>query len=174
VAGMVLVDSTNPAKEADPGKARAYDGGSYDATGHLSALGAAAARVGLVRLIGAFTYGSLPRQAEEEVLAGTATADYASGWIDEFAQATASGQEAALLTGFGDKPLVVLTAGAETDATHDAAQAKLAALSTNSSHRTIEGAKHASLILEKKYAGATTQAILDVVASVRSAGPLVR
>ncbi|MEO6142675.1 MAG: alpha/beta hydrolase [Dermatophilaceae bacterium] len=174
VAGMVLVDSTNPAKEADPGKARAYDGGSYDATGRLSALGAALARVGLVRLVGASSYGSLPRQAEDEVLAGTATAGYASGWVDEFAQANASGQEAALLTDFGDKPLVVLTAGAETDATHDAAQNKLARLSTNSSHRTIEGAKHVSLIVEKKYAAATTQAVLDVVSSVRNAGQQVR
>ncbi|HYO84921.1 MAG TPA: alpha/beta hydrolase [Dermatophilaceae bacterium] len=174
VAGMVLVDSTNPAKEADPGKAKAYDGGSYDAMGRLSALGAASARVGLVRLVGASSYGSLPRQAHGEVLAGTATAYYASGWIDEFVQANASGQEAALLTDFGNKPLVVLTAGAETDATHDAAQRKLAALSTNSSHRTIEGASHASLIMEKKYAGATTQAVLDVVSSVRNAGQQIR
>jgi hypothetical protein len=37
-----------------------------------------------------------------------------------------------MLTDFGDKPLVVLTAGAETDATHDAAQNKLAGLSTDS------------------------------------------
>lgn len=176
VAGMVLVDSTNPAGEADPGKAKAYDGGSYDATGRLSALGAASARVGLVRLVGvgSFSYDSLPRQARDEVLAGSATADYASGWIDEFVQANASGEEAALLTDFGDKPLVVLTAGAETDATHDAAQKKLAALSTNSSHRTIEGATHPSLLMEKKYAAATTQAILDVVSSVRNAAPLAR
>ena len=175
VAGMVLVDSTNPAKEADPGQARAYDAGSYDdATGRLSALAAASARVGLVRLIGvgAFSYGGLPPQSRDEVRAGTSTADYASGWIDEFVQANASGEEAALLTDFGDKPLVVLTAGAETDATHNAAQKKLAALSTNSSHRTIEGATHPSLVLEKKYAAATTQAVLDVVASVRTEGRL--
>ena len=37
-----------------------------------------------------------------------------------------------MLTDFGDKPLVVLTAGDETDATHDAAQNKLATLSTDS------------------------------------------
>ncbi|MEP7330587.1 MAG: alpha/beta hydrolase [Terracoccus sp.] len=177
VAGLVLVDSTNPAKVANPGKAMAYDGGSYDAMGRLSALGAASARVGLVRmvgLVGASSYRSLPPQADDEVLAATATAAYASGWIDEFVQANASGQEAALLTDFGDKPLVVLTAGAETDATHDAAQAKLAALSTNSSHRTITGAKHVSLIMEKEYAGATTQAVLDVVSSVRNAGQEIR
>src|SRR3954451_2606365 len=131
-----------------------------------------AARVGLVRPVGAFAYGDLPARQRDEVRAGTATADYASGWIDEFVQANASGAEAAMLTDFGDKPLVVLTAGAETDPTHDAAQNKLAALSTNSSHRTVKGASHPALIFDKHYAAATTRAVLDVVASVRSTDPL--
>ena len=175
VAGMVLIDSTNPATTADPAKAKAYDTGSYDAaTDRVAALGALAARIGLVRLIGSFGYGDLPPQARDEVRAKTATADYASGWIDEFVQANASGAEAAMLTDFGDKPLVVLTAGAETDATHDAAQNKLATLSTNSSHRVVEGASHPALIYDERYAKATTQAILDVVSSVRNNQPLVK
>jgi pimeloyl-ACP methyl ester carboxylesterase len=175
VAGMVLVDSTNPATEADPENATAYDAGSYDAaTDRVAALGAAAARVGLVRLLGSFDYGELPAQSRDEVRAKTATAEYASGWIDEFVQANASGAEAAMLTDFGDKPLVVLTAGAETDATHDAAQTKLAALSTNSSHRVVDGASHPGLIFDEQYAKVTTQAVLDVVDSVRNAAPLAR
>jgi hypothetical protein len=131
-----------------------------------------AARVDVVRPVGAFSYGDLPAWQRDEVRAGAATADYASGWIDEFVQSNAAGAEAAMLTGFGDKPLVVLTAGAETDATHDAAQNKLAALSTTSSHRTIKGAHHAALIFDQRYAAATTRAVLDVVASVRSGDPL--
>ena len=175
VAGMVLVDSTNPATEADPEKATAYDGGSYDAvTDRVAALGAAAARLGLVRLLGSFGYGDLPAQSRDEVRAKTATAEYAAGWIDEFVQANASGAEAAMLTDFGDKPLVVLTAGAESDPTHDAAQTKLAALSTNSSHRVVDGASHAGLIFDEQYAKVTTRAVLDVVASVRNAAPLAR
>jgi hypothetical protein len=73
-----------------------------------------------------------------------------------------------MFTDFGDKPLVVLTAGAETDPTHDAAQTQLATLSTDSSHRVIKGASHAGLINEEQYAQTTTRAVLDVVASVRS------
>jgi hypothetical protein len=38
-------------------------------------------------------------QSRDEVRAKTATAEYASGWIDEFVQANASGAEAAMLTG---------------------------------------------------------------------------
>ena len=77
-----------------------------------------------------------------------------------------------MLTNFGEKPLVVLTAGAETDATHDAAQNKLATLSTNSSHRVIDGASHIGLITDQEDAKATIQAILDVVTSVRNNDPL--
>jgi pimeloyl-ACP methyl ester carboxylesterase len=175
VAGMVLIDSTNPATHADPRKATAYDSGSYDAvTGRAAAFGALAARIGLVRLIGSFGYGDLPPRARDEVRAKTATADYASGWIDEFVQANASGAEAAMLTDFGDKPLVVLTAGVGTDATHDAAQNKLATLSTDTSHRVVTGASHAGLITDERYAKATTKAILDVVSSVRNNQPLVK
>jgi pimeloyl-ACP methyl ester carboxylesterase len=176
VAGMVLVDSTNPATEADPQKATAYDSGSYDAaTDRVAALGAAAARVGLARLVGSLGgYDSLPPQSRDEVLAATATADYAAGWIDEFVQANASGAEAAMLTDFGDKPMVVLTAGAETDPTHDAAQTKLATLSTDSSHRVVQGASHAGLIMDEQYANATTRAVLDVVATLRGTAPLAR
>jgi pimeloyl-ACP methyl ester carboxylesterase len=175
VAGMVLIDSTNPATKADAGKAKAYDDGAYDAvTDRVSALGAAASRVSLVRWVGAFSYSDLPPRQRDEVRAGTATAAYAAGWIDEFVQANASGAEAAMLTDFGDKPLVVLTAGADTDPTHDAAQNELATLSSKSSHRVIKGARHIALITDKQYAADTTRAVLDVVDSVRSAGRQAR
>jgi hypothetical protein len=50
----------------------------------------------------------------------------------------------------------------------------MARLSTNSLHRVIAGATHQDLIANQEDAAATTQAILDVVASVRSPGRLVR
>ncbi|MEU4605415.1 hypothetical protein AB0F43_20725 [Kribbella sp. NPDC023972] len=49
----------------------------------------------------------------------------------------------------------------------------MATLSTNIAHRVID-ATHDSLISDEEDAAATTQAILDVVSSVRSAAPLVR
>lgn len=173
VAGMVLVDSTNPATQADPQQAAARGGHSSGTlTDRVGALGAMLARVGLVRLVGGLSYGDLPPQSRDAIRAKDATAEYASSWIDEFAQANASAAEAAKLTDFGNKPLVVLTAGAETDATHDAAQTRLATLSTNASHRVIEGARHIALITDEHYASATTRAVLDVIASVRSRAPL--
>ena len=49
----------------------------------------------------------------------------------------------------------------------------MARLSTNSVHRVIDGATHEDLIVNEQDAAATTQAILDVVSSVRSPGRLV-
>ena len=80
--------------------------------------------------------------------------------------------EAAALQNFGDKPLVVLTAGIGNDPTHQAAQEHLATLSTNSAHHTIAYASHEALVGDEDSAAATTRAILDVVSSVRGASPL--
>ena len=123
----------------------------------------------MARLVGYFGYDSLPSRSRDEVRASSATANYVASYIDEYVQANASVAEAASLSDFGDKPLIVLTAGVGSDAAHSASQDHLATLSSNSVHRVIDGASHPDLILEKKYAAATTQAILDVVASVRNA-----
>jgi hypothetical protein len=102
-----------------------------------------------------------------------ATASSLRSTIDEYLQSSAAGPAAAL-TDFADKPLVVLTAGSGHEAAETAAQNHLATLSTNSVHRVIAGATHASLIAEQPDAAATTQAVLDVASSVRSGQPLAR
>ncbi len=66
-------------------------------------------------------------------------------------------RQAAALTDFADKPLVVLTAGNGHDAAWTAAQNHLATLSTNSVHRVVAGATHATLVAEQRDAAATTQ-----------------
>jgi hypothetical protein len=81
-------------------------------------------------------------------------------------------EQAASLGDFADKPLVVLTAGIGSGATHAAAQNDLATLSTNSVHRVID-AEHDGLVADEKGSAATTRAILDLVLSVRSERPLV-
>jgi hypothetical protein len=50
----------------------------------------------------------------------------------------------------------------------------MASLSTNSVHRVIDGASHEDLVVNQDDAAATTQAILDVVASVRNPRRLAR
>jgi len=67
---------------------------------------------------------------------------------------------------------VVLTAGVGSSADWFANQDRLAGLSTNTSHRTVDGAAHAELVANQADATQTTKAILDVVAAVRSNEPL--
>jgi pimeloyl-ACP methyl ester carboxylesterase len=156
VAGIVLVDSTAPASAASPGATPSGDGGSYDLTGRVSAMVSTSARLGLGRLV------------------GVPTASHLRSTIDEYIHAGASSQQAAALRDFADKPLVVLTAGSGSADSWLAAQDAMATLSTNSAHRVVDGATHASLIADEEDAATTTRAILDVVSSVRNATPLTR
>jgi pimeloyl-ACP methyl ester carboxylesterase len=173
VAGLVLVDSTAPASTPKPA-ASPGDGGSYDVLGRVSALASASARLGVARLYGQIAVSDLPPRSEGEVRATVATASNLRSTIDEYVQAGASAQQAAALTDFGAKPLVVLTAGKGNDAAWPAKQNRLATLSTNSVHRVIAGATHEGLVGDEQFAASTTQAILDVVSSVRSQRPLVK
>jgi pimeloyl-ACP methyl ester carboxylesterase len=153
VAGMVLVDTTAPA--AEPVTATPEDAGSSDFVSRLSILASTSARLGLGRLIGV-------------------TESHLRSTIDEYLLANTLTGQAAALTDLGDKPLVVLTAGDGSDATWIQRHEDLSRLSTNSVHRVIDGATHATVIADERDSAATTQAILDAVSSVRNARPLPR
>lgn len=171
VSGLILVDSTAPSSTATPGEPK--EKGSYDLLGRISALASASARLGLGRLLAESDYGTLPAQSRDEIRASATTAIYLQSSIDEYIQAGESGAQAAALTDFADKPLVVLTAGVGSSPSWMTAQDRLATLSTNSVHRVVDGAVHAGLIHDERYAASTTQAILDVLSSVRTGDALV-
>ncbi|CAA9498600.1 MAG: hypothetical protein AVDCRST_MAG69-1747 [uncultured Solirubrobacteraceae bacterium] len=156
VAGMVLVDSTAPASAAKPSATPPGEGGDYDLMSRVSALASTSIRLGLGRLI------------------GVPTASHLRSTIDEYVEANSSTQEAASLRDFGDRPLVVLTAGSGSAAGWSAQQAALATLSTAGVHRVIKGIDHAGMITDQKGAAATSQAVFDVVSSIRTARPLAR
>ncbi len=172
VAGMVLVDSTAPTPGATPTAPRSAS--SYDVLGRASALLSGSARVGLSRLYATTEAGTLPPRSRGQVRASMATPEGVRSTIDEYIQAGASAREAASLTDLAATPLVVLTAGVGSAPDWSTKQDRLATLSTNTSHRTVEGAAHAELVANEADAANTTQAILDVVAAVRSNQPLAR
>ena len=88
--------------------------------------------------------------------------------LDETAQLRASLQEARALTSLGARPLVVVTAVLEAPAGWVPAQDGLVSLSTNSVHRVMQDLSHAPLITSESGATASSKAILDVVAAVRT------
>jgi hypothetical protein len=168
-----LVDSTEPGSAATPATSSDNEG-SDDIMSRVSALLSSSARLGLGRLIAELDYGSLPPRARDEARASAATPSHLQSTLDEYIQGAASADQAASLSDFGDKPLAVLTAGSGSDAAWMEAQDELASLSTNSGHRVIDGATHTDLVLDEEAAAATSQAILDVVSSVRSGGKVGR
>jgi pimeloyl-ACP methyl ester carboxylesterase len=174
VVGMVLVDSAAPASAATSEVTSTGEEDSYDLMGRVSALVSSSARLGLGRLIAQADYGGLPPRSRDEARSRTATVGQARSTIDEYVQANSSSKAAAMLVDFADKPLVVLTAGVGSNADWMTAQDHLATLSSNSAHRVIDGAIHAALLHDEQGAAATTEAILDVLSSIRSDEPLDR
>ena len=168
VAGMVLLDSTAPTSAPSP-PAKA---GSYDLVGRITALLPAVAHLGVARVYGQSSYDTLPPRSRDEARARSATASDVASFLNEFLEGSMAVHQAASLVDFADKPLIVVTAGREHDAAWLAAQDKLATLSTNSRNRIVADATHASLVLDETDAAAASQAIRDVVASVRTSRPL--
>lgn len=152
VSGLVLVDSTAPAAEAEPVPRTGED--PDPVMSKASALAVGFARLGVSRLT------------------GLGSPEHVGSTIDEYTYAGSSVRQAAALRSLADKPLIVLTAGSGTRPGWAAAQEAMATLSTNSVQRIIDGSTHGSLIGDPVDAKATSQGILDVVEAVRSGAPL--
>ena len=164
VAGMVLLDS----QPADAFTALPDYAGFYSSTHTVLALLPSVARLGVMRLVYASSFADLPEPARGQERADQVTPRMEASGRDEFVAIPATLQAAMTLTSFGDRPLVVVTAVAEAPRGWLPAQDTMAALSTNSAHRVLQDMTHETLITSESGAAASSQAILDVVAAVRT------
>jgi pimeloyl-ACP methyl ester carboxylesterase len=150
VAGMVLLDAQPP----DAFTALPDYPGFYEKYRFATALAPSLARVGLLGpLLG------LP--------ADQASPSAARSARDAVAVLPIALQQAQALTTIEDRPLIVVTAASAPDAGWLEAQDRMTRLSTDSVHRVIETATHDSLVSGVD-AAASTQAIMDVVESIRA------
>jgi pimeloyl-ACP methyl ester carboxylesterase len=170
VAGMVLLDSQpNEAFTGLP------DFPSFYSTiRRASALFPSLARLGVFRLVNQFAGDPLPVPARNEELAAISTASLNRIQRDEFAELPMTLTEAAALTNLGDRPLIVITAAKGASAGWLPLQDKMTELSTNSGHRVLPDTDHPGLIHDRLGAARASQAILDVIAAVRSGTPLAK
>jgi pimeloyl-ACP methyl ester carboxylesterase len=168
VAGMVLLDSQPPDALTNlPGYA-----GEYNALRRATALFPSLARLGVMRLLYASAAAGLPADARGEERAFWSTASHNRSLRDEVAGLEAALAQAQGLTSLGDKPLVIVIATESAHAGWLPLQEKMASLSTNSTERVIRDATHTSLIEDRNDSAISVQAILDVVAAVRTGAPL--
>jgi len=164
VAGLVLIDSTASHDTPVSGP----EAGSYSILKHLSALAGSTSRLGFGHLIANTSFSDLPPKYRDDARKTAATGKEMAGFLDEFGVANRSEAEAGTLRSLGGKPLVVLTAELENSQGWMADQNSTVKLSTNSLHRIVSGATHASFVEDPEHAAAVTRAIHDVVESVRA------
>jgi pimeloyl-ACP methyl ester carboxylesterase len=170
VAGMVLLDSQpNEALTELPD----YPS-QYSALRRATALFPSLARLGLFRLVNRLAADPLPLPTRDEELAVISSANLNRIERDEFAQLPTTLKEAAALTTLGDRPLIVVTAAKGAAAGWMPLQDRMTGLSSNSAHRVVPGIDHPGLVHDRDGAAQASQAILDVVASVRSGTPLAK
>jgi pimeloyl-ACP methyl ester carboxylesterase len=164
VAGVILLDSMSPEQYT------AIDGwpAFYEMYRRASAVLTPLSRLGAGHLMYDSAYGDLPALARDQERAFMATPRAARSVRDEFSQIRTTMTQAQALTTLGDRPLIVLTAGKGTQGGWNAAQDKLAALSTNSVHRTLANVEHAMFTGQQATAIQSAQAIRDVVNAVRT------
>ncbi len=174
VVGMVLIDSTAPHYDLAGVTPSPRAPGTYDPLRRFAALTSSAGRIGVGRLFAALAPVDLPSRERDEVRVGTAIPSTIGSTIEEYLRANDSMQEAASLSDFGGKPLVVLSAGVGSAADWPQKQQRLADLSTDGMHRVIAGASHEALVADPAHAATTSRAILDVVEAVRTRTPLSR
>jgi len=145
VGGIVLLDSMHPRQH-----------NAFAGIDPLLALVPTLARTGLANLLFDRKDGDPTAQARQVVR--------------DVSEMPAELNRAARLTSLGNKPLIVLSAGTGSLPGWAGQQNDLATLSTDSVHRTIPGATHASLINDQADAAQSSRAIRDIVKAVQRAG----
>ena len=166
VAGMVLLDSSSPEQFT---RISAY-AGQYAVMRRGLALLPTVDRLGLGRMLAPASHLPAPAAGQVDALAATPRAarngrDELSVVLDVFTQAQA-------LTTLDDRPLAVLTTTESLDGAGWAgAQDRLARLSTNQVHRTVD-ATHAGIIEDEAPAAESVRAITEVIAAVRTGSHL--
>src|SRR6266568_574924 len=170
VAGMVFLDSQpNEALTGLPDFPS-----QYSTLRRASALFPSLARLGVFRLVNQFAPDTLPVPARVEERAVVSTASLNRIQRDEFTELPMTLKEAAALTTLGDRQLIVVTAAKGAQAGWLPLQDKMAGLSSNSAHRVLPEIDHPGVIDDRIGAAQASQAILDVVASVRNGTPVTK
>jgi pimeloyl-ACP methyl ester carboxylesterase len=167
VAGMILLDGQ---------PAEAFEGlpsypAFYNRFRRISALLPSLARFGLGRLVFHSGFASLPAPARDMQRLHYSSARQYRSLRDELAELPTSLAQARSFQDLGNRPLVVVTAAQDAPAGWLPQQDRMAALSTNSSHRVVPYA-HDALVTDQAAAQTSSQAIRDVVHTVRSGASL--
>jgi pimeloyl-ACP methyl ester carboxylesterase len=172
VAGMVLIEATNPDFLKVQGKPDVMPG----ADPGMMDLGPWAGRVGLLRLAPFFHANSvLPEQQRRETDAFYATTKFYETLKRQYSLFPTLLGQVREMGDLGSRPLAVVV-GSRGDGRVGALKPlfeRQAALSSNSLLHTIEGADHLTLVQQQEYAAQVSRVILAVVGAAQTGQPLI-
>ena len=180
IVGMVMVDPGHPDMVTRIPELQAKDTSDASLVKTMRVL----SYFGLPRLLGVGKNNAqgLPSQQAAEVNAFVSRPQHWATILDLMNSTSATYDEVRVTKSLGDMPLVVISAntawftiGAPADdarKTLNDLQSEIAGLSTNNSHRIIDGATHGSLVHDQDDAQAVISAIEDVLASLETNQPL--
>ena len=169
VAGMVLLDSSSPQQfTALPDFPR-----TYSLMRRLLPVLPSLARLGALQLTPPSASSALTPSAAAQVQRFATSPRGASGMRDEHSRLRDTFAQAQALTTFDPKPIAVVTSSQNAKGTTGwaAAQDQLAALSTNSTHSTVD-TSHVGLLDDTLGSTNSIRAIGAVVTAVRTGSPL--
>jgi pimeloyl-ACP methyl ester carboxylesterase len=170
VAGVVLVDSSHPEQFTRSPEGRAM----YERASRLTAIVPFFTRLGVVRLSNFFpAHPDLPPQQHAQIEAFNSSTQHLVTTTEEFRATPETSAQVRSTGSPGDKPLAVISAGEQPPGWLEM-QDELASLSSESIHRVVDGATHASLLYERRDAQVTSAAIEQVVEAARTDRPLTR
>jgi pimeloyl-ACP methyl ester carboxylesterase len=173
VTGMILVDSSHPDQlQRSPLQRRAQP--RLESMIKVAPL---LARLGVIRLyaLRAKWIRELPPQQAAEMRAFVASPDF---WVGVGAETAAwdesTSPQVRRARKLGDMPLAVLTASGTMafDPVHRELQVELAELSSNGTHRVVDGADHGSIVMSPKYARVVADHVCRVLEAARTGQPL--
>ena len=164
IAGVALIDSSTPYQFDLP----EYPG-DYSMMKRAYALMPTVARTAMGKVMLRSGHGTLPPQARNAARSFASSPRELRADRIELLQLPTIFNEAKALHTLNGKPLAVVSASVGGMRGWTAAQNKLAQLSTNSTHRTVAGATHETLLEDKAFAGFASAAITHIVETARSA-----
>ena len=165
VAGVALIESSHPEQFSYRRATR----DSYEPQKQIFAVSSLLARIGAVRLLYELFPAppDLPQRQRAQIDALSPSTRQVSTTALELRATPQTATQARSLRSLGDKPLAVISAGTQESEWLDL-QDDLATLSSNSTHRVVEGATHTSVLDDRSDAQATSTAVVEVVSAVRN------
>src|SRR5215204_3562853 len=159
VAGVVLVDSSHPEQFTRSPEGKAM----YKQINRLGAVLPFLTRLGVIRLTNYNpAHPDLPQQQRGQIEAFNSSTQQVVTTVEEFSATPETSAQVRSTQNLGDKPLALISAGTQSPDWLEM-QDELAALSSDSIHRVVDGATHESLLYGKRDSQVSSAAIEQVV-----------